>query len=66
MQYGLKKQITRAQYERALENNRYVAKQDMESIFTPAELLGYGVYSPIVYEDGGSYFVGYVLGSSCD
>ncbi len=60
------REISKEQYERARSNNRYVTKEDAQVIFSDSERLGYGVYSPIVHEDDGKYFVWFQLGDSCD
>ena len=60
------KEITREQYQRGVENHGYLAKDDMQDVFTDAERLGYGVYSPIVHEIDERFYVHYLLGSSCD
>ena len=60
------REITKEQYERAMQHNGYIAKEDESSIFTTAEIWGYGVYSTKVKEENGKYYVHYELGSSCD
>ena len=60
------KKITKEQYDRAVLNHGYITKEDENSVFTDAELLGYGVYSPIVHKDDDCYVVHYLLGSTCD
>ena len=60
------KRITKEQYDRARQNGGYIIREDEDKIFTTAELLGYGVYSPIVHESGDGYYVHYYIGSSCD
>lgn len=61
-----KREITKEQYDRAMKNNRYIAKEDKETVFTPSELYGYGVYDDSVCEEDGKYFVEFVTGSTCD
>lgn len=60
------KPISKAVYDRAKGNHGYVTEDDMAKVFSSAELFGYGVYSPIVCEKNGYYFVSYELGDSCD
>lgn len=62
-----RKKITKEQHEKAIkEHGGYIASEDMSEIFTPSELLGYGVYTPIAHKDGDDYFVSYGLGDACD
>lgn len=44
----------------------YVTDEDMKKLFSEAELVGYGVYSCVVVQEGDKYMVYYSLGSSCD
>ena len=60
------REITKEQYERAMQHNGYIAKEDESAIFTASEIWGYGVYSTKVKEENGKYYVYYELGSSCD
>ena len=60
------REITKEQYERAMQHGGYIAKEDESAIFTTAEIWGYGVYSTKVKEENGKYYVHYELGSSCD
>lgn len=60
------RQITREQYQRGVQNRGYVVDSDKPQIFTEAERLGYGVYSPMVQEKDGEFYVTYLLGSTCD
>ena len=53
-------------YDHALQNRNCITKEDFDKVFTISEMCGYGVYSPLVFERDGEYFVGYCLGSSCD
>ena len=55
-----KKEITREQYINATENH------DARGIFTPQEVMGYGVYMEHYYEEDSKYYVRYELGNSCD
>lgn len=58
--------ITKEQFKRAMKNGGCIDKQDMISIFDEAERLGYGIYSPIVREESGKYYVDYYRGKTCD
>ena len=60
------RKITKEQYDRARKSSGYLAESDKEQVFSAAELYGYGVYSPIVFEHGGEYFVSYSIGECCD
>ena len=60
------REITKEQYERAMQHSGYISKEDESAIFTTAEIWGYGVYSTKVKEENGKYYVHYELGSSCD
>ena len=60
------RKITKEQYDRARESHGYLAEIDKEQVFSASELYGYGVYSPIVFERDGEYFVSYQIGDSCD
>lgn len=60
------KGITKEQYERAMENHKYITDEDMSDIFNISEIYGYGVYGAMVYKRDNKYFVGFHLGNSCD
>lgn len=60
------RKITKEQYDRARQASGYLTESDKEQVFSQSELLGYGVYSPIVFESGGEYYVSYRIGDSCD
>lgn len=60
------RKITKEQYERAVANGRYLTDDDMQRVFSRAELFGYGIYTPIVHERDGDYYVRYRIGDSCD
>lgn len=61
-----KRQITKEQYERALNNNSYITDEDEMIIFTAAERYGYGIYSDKVIEENGKYYCEFEMGTSCD
>ena len=60
------REITREQYDRALQHNRNLAESDKEAVFSVSELCGYGIYDTYVFERNGRYYVRFVIGSSCD
>jgi hypothetical protein len=60
----LHREITAEQYARA--KNGYLTKEDRETVFSPSELYGYGVYGGDVIRRDGKYYVRYSLGSTCD
>jgi hypothetical protein len=58
------KSISKEIYDNA--KNGMVNREDRSKIFTEAELCGYGVYLPRVFERNGEYFCSYEIGESCD
>ena len=63
----IEKPITKEQYDRAQLNNGFIPTEDMDKIFTTAEICGYGVYGTTVYKDDhDGYYVSFWLGSTCD
>lgn len=61
-----KREITEAVYLRN-KDQAYMSDEDMEQVFTSAELCGYGVYSAQVYAGtDGKYYVRYKISDSCD
>lgn len=60
------REITKEQYDRAMQNHRYLVRDDMNFVFNEAERYGYGVYGGSVIEKEGKYYVQYSLGSTCD
>ena len=60
------REITKEQYERAMQQNGYITTADEKDIFTEAELCGWGVYSAKATMQDGKYYVKYRLGSTCD
>lgn len=61
-----RKEITKEQYDRAMQNHGYITKDDRNKVFTVSEIYGYGVYGDKVTEDKGKYYVDYSIGSTCD
>ena len=41
------KPITKEQYERAQLNNGFISDEDMEVIFSEAEICGYGIWNAV-------------------
>lgn len=60
------RQITKEQYDRAVNNRGYLIKDDTNAVLTDAERYGYGASAGIVYEHGGKYFVSCHRYNSCD
>lgn len=60
------REITKDIYDHAKANRGYITADDRGEIFTISELIGYGVYGDQVFERDGKFYVGYLLGSSCD
>ena len=56
------REITEEQY------NRAVNKLDTSGLFSPQEVMGYGVYCERYFQDkeDGKYYVEYSVGDSCD
>ena len=54
------KEITKEQYENAVNNHTY------EGVFTLHEMCGLGIYYKDFYEKDGKYYALYVTGASCD
>ena len=61
-----KYEIPKEIYNRAVENRGFVTEEDKESVWSVAQLYGYGVYSGHVYEENGKYYVPFSMGDSCD
>ena len=60
-------EISKDIYDRATaKGGKYIAREDMSKLFTQAELCGYGIYCPTVYEKDGKYWCSYYMGDSCD
>ena len=60
------RRITKEQYKRAVQNGRYLTDDDMQQVFSRSERCGYGIYSPIVFERDGDFYVRYRIGDCCD
>ena len=62
-------EISKEVYDRAVNGKgkiNYIADEDMPKLFADWKLYGYGVYSPIAYEENGKYWCRYNMGSTCD
>ena len=59
-------EISKDIYDRAINNNKYIVREDMGKLFNIAELCGYGIYGARAYEKDGKYWCAYSRGSSCD
>ena len=72
MLINAEKPITKEQYERARLHRGYIAEEDMKDIFSEAERLGYGIYSPTAYAryneetNETTYIVKYTTSTCCD
>ena len=60
------REISKEIYDRAMENHGYIADEDMDKVFSDAEMLGYGVYSPVVAHLCDRYVVRFEMGDTCD
>ena len=62
------KQYTREITKEIFDNatNGVLNKEDYDKVFNIAEVCGYGVYCPYVYEKDGKYIVRFELGDTCD
>lgn len=60
------REITKDQYDRAMKNHGYLTDEDMDKVFTTAELCGYGVYGAVVSHYADRYVVRFEMGDSCD
>lgn len=60
------REIPKDIYDRAMENHGYLTDEDMDKVFTTAELCGYGVYGAVVSHYADRYVVRFEMGDSCD
>ena len=66
------KPITKEQYERSQLNHGFIADEDMEVIFSQADLCGYGIYNAVGCarynaETGTTTYVArYTTSTNCD
>ena len=61
-----KREITKEQYDRGVQNHGYLTREDFLKVFTDAERLGYGAISFTVSEEDGRFYVWYDIYDSCD
>lgn len=60
------REITKDQYDRAMENHGLLCDEDCCDVFTQAEMCGYGVYMPVVAHLCDRYVVRFEVGDTCD
>lgn len=60
------REITKDQYDRAMENHGLLCDEDYSDVFTQAEMCGYGVYGAVVSHYADRYVVRFEMGDSCD
>lgn len=61
------RKITQEMYERNKDRGVLYHEEDIDKVFTQAEVWGYGIYFTQVYAgDDGNYYVRYEMGDSCD
>lgn len=54
---------------REISKEKYIQvteHRDASGVFTPQEVMGYGVYNEKYYERDGKYYVDFRLGDCCD
>lgn len=61
-----KREITKEQYDRAMDNHGHIIGSDEKDVFGLSILCGYGLYGDEVYTEDGKYYVKYQCGDSCD
>lgn len=54
------RELTKEKYIQATEH------RNAAGIFTPQEVMAYGVYQERFYEQDGKYYVDFMLGDCCD
>ncbi len=60
------REISKEEYDKAMENNgRLTDDQELE-ILGGAYVYGYGLYGTAVYQDGDKYMVSFRHGDSCE
>ncbi len=62
----LRKRISKEVYDRATQHGGVICQEDRQTVFTDAELYGYGIYSTRAIEVDGEYYCEYQRGESCD
>lgn len=66
MTVHMRKKITKEIYDNAQKNRGYIASEDMPKIFSVSDLIGYGIYGAMAYEENGEYWCSYNRGETCD
>lgn len=66
MTVHMRKKITKEIYDNAMKNRGYITDEDKTIIFDVCELIGYGVYGAMAYEENGEYWCSYNRGETCD
>lgn len=59
-----KREITKEIYDNAGGDGNPLRK--WKDVFSDAEVIGYGIYHPTVYEEDGKYYCRFYMGDSCD
>lgn len=59
-----RREITKEIYDNAGGDGKPL--RSWKDVFTDAEVMGYGIYHPTVYEDDGKYYCRFYMGDSCD
>ena len=60
------REITKDQYDRAMQNGGVVTGADRQDIFSDAERYGYGIYGARAFQEDGKYMVAFFRGETCD
>ena len=60
------KEITKAQYDRAMKNRGYLTDADEEKVLTVAQRCGYGATAGRVRIENGKYLVSCHIYNHCD
>ena len=59
-----RREITKEIYDNAGGDGRPLRR--WKDVFSDAEVIGYGIYHPTVYEEDGKYYCRFYMGDSCD
>lgn len=60
------REISKEMYERALNSNGYLTKEDEEKVLSESERWGYGAYANKVRIENGKYLVSCYIYNYCD
>lgn len=66
MRAGKEFEVPKEVYDRAAANGGYMVGVDKSNYFSDSILVGYGLYSCKIREEGGKYICSYMIGDSCD